>query len=88
MRSSLIFVTGMSSLELKVYELFKKRFSEEEAETVIQYFESKTENKFQEKKDILATKEDLVNAKVDLIKWFVSLFVGLALMIIGLYFKK
>ncbi|EGD33332.1 hypothetical protein HMPREF9071_2126 [Capnocytophaga sp. oral taxon 338 str. F0234] len=35
----------------------------------------------------LATKEDLVQTKLDLIKWLVSLFVTLALMIIGLYLK-
>ena len=37
----------------------------------------------------LASKEDLANAKTDMIKWwFVGLFIALALMIIGLYFKK
>nr|WP_315417294.1 hypothetical protein [uncultured Pedobacter sp.] len=35
----------------------------------------------------LASKEDLANAKTDMIKWFVGLFIALALMIIGLYFK-
>ena len=53
----------MSALELQVYELFKKRFSEEEAKTVIQYFESKAEEKTQQKKDLFLTKDD----KVDLI---------------------
>ena len=36
----------------------------------------------------LASKEDLANTKIDMIKWFVGLFMALALMIIGLYFKK
>ncbi len=34
------------------------------------------------------TKEDLVNTKIDMIKWFVGLFLALALMVIGLYFKN
>lgn len=54
----------MSALELKVYELFKKRFSEEEARTVIEYFEAKSEEKIQQKKDVFLTKDD----KVDIIK--------------------
>ncbi|HEY8782001.1 MAG TPA: hypothetical protein VIM16_10325 [Mucilaginibacter sp.] len=36
----------------------------------------------------LASKEDLANTKTDMIKWFVGLFLALALMVIGLYFKK
>ncbi len=54
----------MSSLELKVYELFKKRFNEEEAQIVIQYFEAKAEEKIQQKKDIFLTKDD----KIDIIR--------------------
>ena len=51
----------MSALELKAYELFKKRFSEEEAQIVIQYFESKSEEKINQKKDIFLTKDDKVD---------------------------
>lgn len=54
----------MSALELKVYELFKKRFSEDEAQIVIEYFEAKTEEKIQQKKDLFLTKDD----KIDIIK--------------------
>ena len=36
----------------------------------------------------LASKEDLANTKTGMIKWFVGLFLALALMVIGLYFKK
>lgn len=53
----------MSSLELKVYDLLKARFSEEEAPIVISYIEQKTEEKVQQKKDIFLTKDD----KVDII---------------------
>jgi hypothetical protein len=34
------------------------------------------------------SKEDLTQVKTDMIKWFVGLFLALALMVIGLYFKK
>lgn len=36
----------------------------------------------------LASKEDLANTKTEIIKWFVGLFIALALMVIGLYFKN
>jgi len=54
----------MSTLEIKVYEIFKSKFSEQEATTVIEYFEAKTEQKFTDKKDIFLTKQD----KIDLIE--------------------
>lgn len=54
----------MSVIELKVYELFKQRFNEEEARTVLEYFETKAEEKINQKKDIFLTKDD----KIDIIK--------------------
>ena len=36
----------MSSLELRVYEIFKAKLGEKEAETVIEYFEAKAEAKY------------------------------------------
>ena len=78
----------MSTLELKAYEIFKNKLGEKEAEIVIEYFEAKAEEKYQQKKDVLATKEDLANVKADMIKWFFAFFMALALMILGLYFKK
>lgn len=85
----------MKSLELKVYEILKTRFSEKEAEAFIEYFESKTAEKIDEKKDVFLTKDDKVDlmkkinqSKTDTIKWKFSIFLALALMIIGLYLKK
>lgn len=91
----------MSTLELKVYEIFKNRFSEKEAETVIEFLEEKIERKYEEKKDILLTKEDKIEllskieathskiegAKTDMLKWFFAFFLTLALMVLGLYLK-
>ncbi len=78
----------MSTLDLKVYEIFKSKLGEKEAEIVIEYFEAKTEAKYQEKKETLATKEDLSQAKVDLIKWMVGFWIVQMAGIVGLYLHK
>ncbi len=54
----------MKALELKVYEILKNRFSEEEAEIFIEYFEEKSSEKIEDKKDVFLTKQD----KVELIE--------------------
>ena len=41
----------MSSLDLKVYEIFKNKLGEKEAQVVIEYFEAKAEAKYQGKKN-------------------------------------
>ena len=48
----------MSALELQVYDLFKRRFNDDEAKLVIEFFDAKAEEKYEQKKDILLTKED------------------------------
>ncbi|MEY2828280.1 MAG: hypothetical protein RIQ33_138 [Bacteroidota bacterium] len=50
----------MSVLELKVYEIFKSRFTEGEATVVIEYFESKAEEKINQKKEVFLTKDGKV----------------------------
>jgi hypothetical protein len=49
----------MSTLELKVYDIFKNKLGDAEAKTIIEYFEAKAEEKYEQKKDVLATKDDL-----------------------------
>lgn len=78
----------MSTLELKVYDIFKNKLGEQEATFIIEYIESQSEKKYLEKKEALATKEDLQQTKIDLIKWVFAFFVTLSFMIIGLYFKS
>ena len=39
----------MSTLELKVYDILKSKFTEAEAATVIEYFEAKAKEKIDEK---------------------------------------
>jgi len=62
---------------------------------VISYFYAKAEEKYEQKKDILATKQDIaetkkeiVVAKVDLIKWMVGFWIAQMAAIIGLYLRK
>ncbi|MBS1578887.1 MAG: hypothetical protein JST94_08645 [Bacteroidetes bacterium] len=55
----------MSTLDIQVYELLKSRFTDKEASLIIEYFDTKAEEKINQKKDIFLVKED----KVDMIKW-------------------
>jgi len=48
-----------TTLELKTDDILKNRFSEEEASTLIEFVESKTEQTVNQKKDVFATKEDI-----------------------------
>ena len=74
----------MSALELKVYEIFKSKFSEQEAAIVIEYFESNAEQKYVGKKDLLSRKQDLSEAKADIIKWMFIFWIGLLAATFGL----
>ena len=85
----------MKTLELKVYEILKSRFSEKEAETFIEYFEAQTTSKIEEKKDVFLTKEDKIDLiekmnkdKIDLIKWMFGFWVTIILMLLANWFLK
>lgn len=54
----------MSTLELRVYEIFKAKLGNKEAETVMEFIDAKAEEKISHKKDVFLTKDD----KVDIIK--------------------
>lgn len=74
----------MSTIELKVYEIFKAKLGEAEASTIIEYIDQKTEEKINNKKDVFLTKDD----KIDLIKWMVGFWIAQMAAIIGLYLKN
>ncbi len=93
----------MSALELKAYEIFKNKFGEKDAETVVEYFESRSEEKVAQKTDGLASKQDLkadlaelradlegkiALSKVDVIKWMVALWITQIAAIVGLYLTR
>jgi len=73
----------MSALELKAYEILKNKLGEQEASTILEFIEEKSEQKINQKKDIFLTKDD----KVDLIKWMVGFWIAQMAAIIGLYIK-
>jgi len=74
----------MSSLELRAYEIFKSKLGEAEAATLIEYFESKADEKINQKKDIFLVKED----KIDIIKWMVGMWVAQMAAIVFMIIKK
>ena len=83
----------MKTLELKVYEILKSRFSKKE--TFIEYFEAKTTSKIEENKDVFLTKEDkndliekMNKDKIDLIKWMFGFWVTIILMLLANWFLK
>ena len=88
----------MHVAEIELYELLKGKIGEKEAKSVIEYVEAKVDRKFDEKKDVLASKEDIANLEVkiervksDIIKWMFLFWVGqlASLMaILQLFFKK
>ena len=76
--------------EIKLFELLKARIGEKEAEAFVQILENKVDKKFDETKDLLATKADIyllkedisllrteaAHSKADIIKWMFLFWVG------------
>jgi hypothetical protein len=56
----------MQVAEIELYEILKPKVGEKEAKTLVEYIEAKVEKKFEEKKDILATKQDISAVKQDI----------------------
>lgn len=56
----------MQVAEIELYEILKPKVGEKEAKTLVEYIETKVEKKFEEKKDILATKQDISAVKQDI----------------------
>ena len=84
---------ALSSVDL--FNLLRQKIGETEAKAVTEFIEVQITDKFETEKKYLATKEDIAivrkeiaESKTDMIKWVFALFVTLALMIAGLYFKK
>jgi hypothetical protein len=85
----------MKAIELKVYEILKNRFSEKEAETFIEYFDTKAIEKIDDRKDIFLTKNDKIDLiekmnkdKIDLIKWMFGFWITIIIMLLINFFLK
>lgn len=48
----------MTALELKAYEIFKNKFGEDEAGTVLQFIDEKAQEKISAQKESFASKDD------------------------------
>ena len=73
----------MQVAEIELYEILKEKIGEKEAKTLVEYIETKVDKKFDEKKDILATKIDIEGLrteiqkmKADIIKWMFLFWIG------------
>lgn len=73
--------------EIQLYELLKSKIGDREAEAFVELLDKKVDKKFDDSRQLLATKEDLANTKSDIIRWVFAFFATLAFMIRGLYFK-
>jgi hypothetical protein len=82
----------MSTLEINLYNKLKAKIGDSEAKELIEFIDSRSEEKRSNADKLIATKQDindirieLKETKSDLIKWFFAFFVTLVLMILGLY---
>jgi outer membrane lipopolysaccharide assembly protein LptE/RlpB len=88
----------MHVAEIELYEILKEKIGDKEAKTLVEYIEAKVEKKFEDKKDILATKLDIEELrtemqkmKADIIKWMFLFWIGqLAslIAILQIFFRK
>ena len=87
----------MNATAIKVYEIFKNRFSEKEAETVVTYFEEKTADRVDQLAKTLATQADIftvreevaclkleiANTKTEIIRWLIVTLTAFAALIVA-----
>ncbi|MDO8445547.1 MAG: hypothetical protein Q7T53_05500 [Deltaproteobacteria bacterium] len=69
--------------EIELYEILRSKLGDKEAKNLVEYVETRVERKFEEKKDVLATKQDITNldvkieqVKSEIIKWMFLFWVG------------
>jgi len=62
--------------EIKLYELLKAKLGDQEDEAFITILDTKVDKKFDEAKQLIATKENLADTKTDIIKWMFIFWIG------------
>ena len=72
----------------QLYSFLTDKFDKQTAEYLTSFIEQKIHLTMIDRTNHFVTKEDLANTKNDIIRWLISIFLAVALMIIGLYFKK
>lgn len=79
--------TVMNISSAQFYAVLSENIDKKVAESITSYIDQQIDRTMINKTAHLASKEDLANTKHDIIKWFIAIFIGVALMITGLYFK-
>ncbi len=69
--------------QVKLYELFRSKFGEKDAEIFVQLIEEKMEHTLAIKKDILATKDDLSALRAELLRTIYLTSMGQLLAIVA-----
>ena len=58
--------------EIQLYNILRNKLGEKEAETLVEFVQSKIEKEYSYKKDVFLTKED----KIDIIRWIAMMIIG------------
>lgn len=66
----------MSVSEIQLFNILKERIGEKEAQSLVEFVESRVEKEFEKNKDHLATKKDIAESKADMIKWMFIFWIG------------
>jgi hypothetical protein len=92
----------MNSINLNLYNTLRKALSlsEEKSQNVAKAIqEAIVEKEIDDAKEFMSkeikdiatkdfVKKEIAESKTEIIKWFIGMFIALALMVIGLYFRK
>jgi uncharacterized Rmd1/YagE family protein len=76
-----------TSATIRLYDLLRVKLGENEARSFVRHFEESIEEKFEEKKDVLATKldvaelrselvEKIAESRAEMIKWMFIFWIG------------
>jgi len=79
----------MQITSIDLYNMLKGKLGDKEAGSLVNYMETKTEDLFLNKMNILVTKAELAEVKSDLIKWMFIFWVGqigVMIAILNIYF--
>ncbi|MDX2189513.1 MAG: hypothetical protein SFY32_06600 [Bacteroidota bacterium] len=87
----------MNISEFEMYELLREKMDEKQARMLVEFIEFRVEKKFEEARDVFATKDDIhrlelkiaeihlkiAESKNDFIKWHFGMIIGSTLAVIG-----
>ena len=81
----------ISTTDIQLFQILRQKISEQEAEALVSFVDSKIKDNNETNLKVLATKEDISllkqdisNLKSEILKWMVGMFIPLYLTIIGL----